>query len=281
MQRIEKSLLKNDAIQFIEDFTDLLYDSFGYLRKFFCEDQIKYMGIHSIISLGGIGIVIPFIIKAYKKSIEKREIEELCLSFESLLIRHRLVRTRARIATRLTKVYTDFPDNNSGIQPILGRIKELKRASSGSWDGYWSNEELEKAIQLQISHPIARFILWKYENYLALDGPSGYEQIRFSNIAQPELEHIAPQTENPGSGYDDYDEEFKTKYLHCFGNYLLVSGSHNKSMQNKAFDEKRKSYGNLNQHQEIRKMTEGGGTWSKCHIKKRHEKITNYIMENL
>ena len=50
--------------------------------------------------------------------------------------------------------------------------------------------------------------LWKYENYLEGQGKSGYSPTRFEKIVSPELEHIAPQTENPGTGYDKYDEEF-------------------------------------------------------------------------
>jgi len=137
---------------------------------------------------------------------------------------------------------------------------------------------LERALQGGINHSTAKFLLWKYENYLESQGKSGYSPTRFDKIINPELEHIAPQTKNPETGYDTYDEEFVNQYINCLGNYLLLSKSHNCSVGNKPFAEKIASYNHLEQQREIREMTKDSPIWTREHIQKRKEKIINVIM---
>ena len=50
-----------------------------------------------------------------------------------------------------------------------------------------------KSIQGAINHPVAKYILWKYENWLNGQGKPGYKPMRFDNIEDPELEHRAGQ----------------------------------------------------------------------------------------
>ena len=67
----------------------------------------------------------------------------------------------------------------------------------------------------------------------------------YEEIEKPQLEHIAPQTPTKGepiaAGYCEYDDEFKEKYLDCLGNYLLLSASHNCSIGNVPFADKRET----------------------------------------
>ena len=197
--KIDNELSKDDSIQFIREFTRSLFDSFRHLETFFCEDERISIEVHSLISLGGIGIAIPFIVKAYKAGLSKKELYALCSSLESLLVRHRLIGTRADITTRLNDVYKKFTNDDFDIGPIENRIKHMKEVGSDSWWwAFWNNEALEGAIQGDVNHSITKFLLWKYENYLESQGTSGYRQRRFDHIADDlELEHIAPKTENP------------------------------------------------------------------------------------
>ena len=100
--------------------------------------------------------------------------------------------------------------------------------------------------------------------------------MRFDDIKDPQLEHIAPQTENeePEAGYDEYDEEFIEEYLDCWGNYLLISKSHNSSIGNKPFAVKLASYNGPNslaQQREIVEMTE---SFAKSQMDKRTDSTT-------
>jgi len=279
IEKINKLLSEENSISFIKDFTRSLAISFEHLTSFFDKDQRENIEIHSLISLGGIGISIPFIIKAYKFGLSKNDISQLCSSLESLVIRHRLIGTRADITSRLNDVYQKFKEDNSTIKPIVERIEWMKNVGSDSWWwAYWNNRELERALQGGVNHSTAKFLLWKYENHLESQGKSGYSPIRFDKITSPELEHIAPQTENPETGYDTYDEEFINQHINCLGNYLLLSKSHNCSVGNKPFADKRASYTHLEQQREIQELTKDNPTWTRDLIQKRKEKIVQFLM---
>ena len=108
---------------------------------------------------------------------------------------------------------------------------------------------------------------------------AGYLPIRYDSIISPQLEHIAPQTENPESGYCEYDEDFKNYYLDCLGNYLLLSAHHNISIGNVPFETKRSTYTQLRQQQEIREMTENSYIWGKEKIAFRKKKIIDFLLD--
>ncbi|MBK8330150.1 MAG: DUF262 domain-containing protein [Bacteroidetes bacterium] len=282
IEKINKLLSEENSISFIKDFTRSLAISFEHLTSFFGKDQRESLQIHSLISLGGIGISIPFIIKAYKFGLQKSDLAQLCSGLESLVIRHRLIGTRADITSRLNDVYQKFKEDNSTIKPIIERIEWMKNVGSDSWWwAYWNNREFERALQGGVNHSTAKFLLWKYENHLESQGKSGYAPTRFDKITSPELEHIAPQTENPETGYDTYDEEFINQHINCLGNYLLISKSHNCSVGNNPFAEKRASYTHLEQQREIQEMTKDNPTWTRDLIQRRKEKIVQYLMTNI
>lgn len=114
---------------------------------------------------------------------------------------------------------------------------------------------------------------------MKVQGKSGYTASRFDKIISPELEHIAPQTENPEAGYDNYDEEFVNQYINCLGNYLLLSKSHNCSVGNKPFIVKRSTYNHSEQQREIQKLTTESLLWTKELIKQRKDKMLKFIIE--
>ncbi len=282
IEKINKLLSEENSISFIKDFTYSLAISFEHLTTFFGKDERENSEIHSLISLGGIAIAIPFIIKAYKFGLEQKFLSQLCSSLESLVIRHRLIGTRADITSRLNDVYQKFNDENSTIKQIVERIEWIKNVGSDSWWwSYWNNRELERALEGAVNHSTAKFLLWKYENHLESQGKSGYYPTRFDKITKPELEHIAPQTENPETGYDTYDEEFINQHINCLGNYLLISKSHNCSVGNKPFADKRASYTHLEQQREIQRMTKDNLTWTRDLIQKRKAKIVQFLMTKI
>ena len=280
--RINELLSEGDPISFVKDFTQSIYESFRHLKRFFCEDERKYIEIHSLVSLGGIGIAIPFIIKAYKAGLPIDDLRTVCSSLESLLVRHRLIGTRADINTRLNDVFKRFTREDFGIGPVVERINHMKEVDSDSWWwAFWNNESLTRAIQGDVNHSVAKFLLWKYEIHLESQGKSGYLPSRFDRIPNPELEHIAPKVNNPKAGYDEYDDDFRNLYIDCLGNYLLLSKSHNCSIGNKPFKEKRASYTMLKQQREIQQMTEGEEVWARKHIQQRKEKIIKFIVSTV
>lgn len=284
IDKINKLLSENNPIPFIQYFTNSLAISFEHLTTFFGKDERNNIEIHSLIKLGGFTITIPFIIKAYAFGIETKDICKICSSLEVMVLRHRLIGTRAELISRINDIYQKFTFDNQDINPIIDRIEWMKNVTNASlWWAYWNKNELEKSIQGGMHHSIAKFLLWKYENHLEKQGENGYSQTRFDNIESPELEHIAPQTPTNGepiaAGYCEYDDEFKNQYIDCLGNYLLLSKSHNCSVGNKPFSEKRSSYNHLAQQREIKNMTSDAEIWDKEKISQRKDKIVKFILD--
>jgi hypothetical protein len=284
IEKINKLLSDENPIPFIKTFTHYLAISFEHLTIFFGKDERENIEIHSLITLGGISIAIPFIIKAYKFGLGTGEICKLCSALECLVLRDRLIDTRADITSRINEVYQKFTEESQSVDPIINRVQWIKEVPSTSpWWAYWNNVEFLKSIQGGINRSTAKFLLWKYENHLESQGKNGYSYTRFDKITNPELEHIAPQTPTNGepidAGYCEYDQEFKEQYIDCLGNYLLLSKSHNCSVGNKPFSDKRQSYKHLEQQREIREMTIEKETWSKELINQRKSKIIDFISQ--
>lgn len=282
LDRIEEVLAAELPLEFVKEFTSSLAISFEHLSVFFGDDERSSFPIHSLVTLGGIAVVLPFILKAYRFGLPLSDKNQLCIAFESLIIRHRLIGTRADITSRINDAYRAFTSNAPVIAPILENIEYLKTVASGWW-AYWNNERLAEALEWEIQHSTARHLLWKYEVHLERQGQRGYGTRRSDDIERPELEHIAPTTEPTARphGYGTYDETFKGEYLNCLGNYLLVSKSHNCAVGNIPFADKLKTYQHNFQQREIAKFVSAGSVWDQDSIQARHDKIVAALITEL
>lgn len=281
-ERIEKELKnKTNALLFIKGFTQELETCFECLKLFFCENDVYE--IYSLALLGKNSLM-PFVIKAYKYNIPTTDKAKLCSALESLILRHRIIGTRAHLEDRVKVVYKNFKKNKANVGEIVSHIRWMEKEvqSDWTWWQYWSDENFDSVLQGYLDPKIAKHLLWKYENYLLSQEKQGYKFMPYSQIEKPELEHIAPQTptdETPvAAGYCDYDDDFKNAYLDCLGNYLLISKSHNGSIGNVSFSEKRDSYTVLEQQREIQHMTEEKKHWTKEEIDNRHTKLVDFVM---
>lgn len=276
IQRVDAELKNDTRIDFIQNFTIKLAACFEQITSFFHQEQ-EVIEYHSLILSGNYGLLFPFVIKALLFGTSDNDMLRLTSSLETIFIRHRVIGTRADLTSRLNDVFQEF---DGDIQPVINRIDWMK--TQDGWWGYWNDRELERSLHGWIKHDVAKILLWKYENHLIqAEGKFGYSPIRYDSIKNPHLEHIAPQTENPESGYGEYDDEFKNQYIDCLGNYLLLSGHHNISIGNIPFEEKRETYTQLRQQQEVRDMTETEHYWNKNKIAARNEKILKFLLEVL
>lgn len=281
-KRINKELSSENPLIFIKEFSQALSISFDNLNTFFGkQNRDSHYAIHSLCALGGIANALPFIIKAYSFGVDQNTIEKLCASLEVLILRDRLIGTRADVATRINEVFQKFTKDDISIESIIKRVNEMK-FTTDPWLAYWGNAELERVLQGGLYPLVAKYLLWKYENYLRNSVESGYGFERYDEFKKLELEHIAPTTEpaKKPHGYDIYDEEFKTKYLNCLGNYLLASKPHNSSMSNDPFSLKHPRYSMLEQQREVQKLVPENGIWNREAIQKRKEKIVQFAMDN-
>lgn len=281
LDKINKILAEENPINFIIDFSMSLSNSFDYLARFFGADERDSFAIHSLVSLGGISITIPFIIKAYDFGLSLEKIGELCRFLESLVLRQRLIGTRADITTRINGMFEGFTSKNSDILPIIKHIKWMETTDEWWW-AYWNNEKLKDSLQGEINHSVAKFLLWKYEVYLEGENkPAGYLPTRFDKIKLPELEHIAPKKEPDARphGYSRYTDSFVESYLDCIGNYLLLSKSHNCAVGNITFERKLETYNCNEQQREIKSLVGDTQRWTTNIIAARKEKIIGVIMD--
>ena len=275
---VNKELGKADScISFIRKFTQLLSSCFSQISNFLDETK-KNITYHALLIAADRSIMFPFVIKALLKGMPQKELEELARALEQIFLRHRIIGTRANLLWRLNDSYKMM---GNGAKNVVNHIQWMK--SRKDWWGYWNNDELLRTLNMGMNHNTAKILLWKYENHLIQCGKAGYKVLRYDDIEQPHLEHIAPQTENkePNNGYCPYDEDFYNRYLECLGNYLLLSGSHNVSLSNERFQKKRESYTYLQQQREVLGMTEKDPIWDKDKIQQRHSKIIDYLMQIL
>lgn len=267
---VEDELAKaSNCLDFILSFTSLLASCFVQVSTFFEEEKVNFT-YHSLLVSATKGIMFPFVIKAMHNGMAQDDLNKLAEALEVIFLRHRIIGTRANLRWRLGDCYSEMEQDSQGV---VDCIEDMKTAYG--WSGYWNNDELRRCLNMGMNHNVAKILLWKYENSL-IAKEKGYAPIRYDHTLEPQLEHIAPQTENcePNNGYCPYDEEFNNEYLNTLGNYLLLSGPHNDSLSNQSFYDKRKRYTQLKQQAEVATNT----SWGKEQIRERHEKIVNALL---
>lgn len=265
--------VSKEKLDFIKSFTEELENNFQYL-KYFLDDEKNNLYIHSIINLGINIDIYPFIVGIYRFEINEDDKKKLIESLENLLIRMKIIGSRAYITYRIGGQYQNFLETEGDITSIIDIINEMK-ISTNYWWGHWNNDKLIASVENGVNGNIAKFILWKYENSF---GDRSFE-FRYDK-EKINLEHIAPQTEpdTKPHGYGDYNDEEFTNLIYCLDNLILLSEKHNKSIGNTTFYEKYQTYTYLKQQEEIRNMVSENGTWGKSMIKKRNKKIVDFVM---
>ena len=264
--------VSKEKLDFIKSFTEELENNFQYL-KYFLDDEKNNLYIHSIITLGINIDIYPFIVGIYRFEINEDDKKKLIESLENLLIRMKIIGSRAYVTYRIGEPYKNFLEEGD-ITSIIDIINEMK-ISTNYWWGHWNNDKLIASVVNGVNGNIAKFILWKYENSF---GDRSFE-FRYDK-EKINLEHIAPRIEpdTKPHGYGDYNDEEFINLIYCLGNLILLSEKHNKSIGNTIFSEKYKTYTYLKQQEEIRNMVSENGTWGKSMIKKRKKKIVDFVM---
>ena len=281
-ERFEKKLKTKETrslISFVKNFSRALEDSFLYLVNFFDKRTLETQSLNA---LGNPPIVFPFILKAYRLGLEK-DLSDLITSFESLIIRHKIIGTRADLRSRLNDVFNSF-SQKTGTRPILDRIDSLKEGKKSWWWNYWSDENFKSALKDgYVPLSVAKYILWKYENHLREE--KGYKALPLTS--EFEVEHIAPREKPnvPNHGYGRYTESF-IESIEKIGNLVLISKSHNSSIGNKPLSKKLKTYDYLLQQIEVKKMIDkvkkntGRAIWNRELIEERTKRLKRFILQN-
>lgn len=275
---VKRDLRKDRAVDFVMAFMRCLSECADIVAAFF-ELEKKAFYLHSLLEVADRAIMFPFMIKALKFAIPAGDLERLARALESLFIRDKIIGTRAELASRLNGQFKDFGGN---VEPIIAHIKWMKEKALDWWWSFWGNKAFSQALENMRDHYLAKLLLWEYENLLRKrNAKAGYQEpLRWGEVKEANLEHIAPQTENeaPSAGYDTYDEAFRNECLESLGNYLLLAGVHNKSLGNRPFAEKRASYQYLAQQREVQDMTDANAPhWGRKQIEARQARIVEML----
>lgn len=269
-------MASEDKVEWIKNFVNELHASFSNLKKL-GKEASPYL--KDMQNLGIPGFIYPFIIKGYKYFGDNHfALNRLFQILEIVIFRYKLIDSRADIESRLNGILLSF---NGDLHKLRDNFREK---FNYSW--YWSDQRLKECLEGNMDDSrITRYLLWKYEDFIQKKGYS----IGNCAIENEQIEHISPQTppnaNSIASGYEvndtnKYDEEFINKYLHCLGNLMLISGSHNSSIGNRPFSEKLDSYNTnplLKQQAVIKGFVDFtlGSKWDKKSISKRQDSIVN------
>lgn len=278
-----KELFKksNDKIEWIKKYISELHTSFSNMKKFENSDNFYATKLSKI---NAPAFIYPFVIKGYKYfGDDNTKLNTLFNILEVLTFRARLINSRANIQERLNSILLNFKGD------LIQLKQEIKNKLNESW--YWSDTNTKNYLNGGMyGNKVLNYLLWEYENSIQNKGYS----IKNFSLENEQIEHISPQTPTNGepiaTGYDlnadnEYSEEFISKHLNCLGNLMLISGSHNASIGNKAFKDKLDSYNSnplLNQQAEIKDFATSDKNlvfWKTESIEKRHKVLVNFAIQ--
>ncbi|MCU4177726.1 DUF262 domain-containing protein [Carboxylicivirga sp. N1Y90] len=267
-----------NKVEWIKNYISELHTSFSNMKKYEQSDD-DYSA--KLFELKAPAFIYPFIIKGYKHfGDDTKKLNTLFRVLEILTFRAKLINSRANIQERLNSILLSF----NGDLPSL--ITAIKNKLNESW--YWGDSNVKNYLNGGMyGNGVLNYLLWQYENSIQ---NKGYNIKKFS-LENEQIEHISPRTPKEGEeltgGYDvneenEYSEEFVSNKLNSLGNLMLISGSHNASIGNKAFKEKLESYKKnplLNQQAEIKDYAEfenDNPIWKTSSIDRRHVDIVNF-----
>lgn len=280
-----------NKIDWIKRFVSGLSQAFNTVEKIELSTDSYIIDLHY---LKNMGLSYPFFIKAYRVGASEKTINRIAKFLENITFRRLICNRRADIESRLNRFLTkEFEDDNQINKSIDTMINSVK--NSGYWY-YWNDNSLYfQSIGMLEFYPnrMANYLLWKYELYLCNEDHPRPHKVSFDDLIRNEsIEHIAPQTPRNGdpfvNGYGKYNDAengiVSGHWLHCVGNLMLISQSHNSSIGNQHFAKKLDSYGKdnlLNQQKEIQDFVEdkNNPVWDVAAIEKRREKILKAAQE--
>ena len=271
----------SDKIEWIKNYISELHTTFSNMKEF--EQSKSTYAIH-LNNLEIPAFIYPFIIKGYKYfGDENSKLNQLFHILEIVTFRVKLINSRANIQERLNRILIEF----NGDIDKLGQ--DIKEKLNESW--YWGDDNTSNYLYGRLyGNKVLNYLLWRYEDSIQ---SKGYNIQNFK-IKNEQIEHISPRNPTNGApietGYDvdennKYSENFISDYLHCIGNLMLISGSHNASIGNKPFKDKLQTYNRnplLKQQAEIKIFAiqeNNQDVWKRESIDKRQEAIVNFAIK--
>lgn len=279
-----KAAFKNspNKVKWINTFVEELHTTFSNMKKLENSKSIYYSLLKR---LKMPSFVYPFLIKGYKYfGDDTDKLNDLFKVMEVLVFRYAVIRSGATINSRLNQILLQYTGPNTDLRNSL--------KTKLNQEHHWSDVRFKNTLEgYMYTTPTVNYLLWRYEASIQ---SKGYV-LGAITLDDEQIEHISPQTPPAGqmlaTGYEvnatnEYSEDFLKDYLNSLGNLMLISGNHNRSIENIPFKEKLTSYNKnplLNQQGEIRSFANGDSDnplWNMKAIDKRHEAILGFALGN-
>lgn len=295
VEEVKAELAESEnPVEWATEFVAQLSVAFSFVEKFLADGGEYPVRLRQ---MNNLALAYPFMIKAYISGVkmESKAFGRLLRLLENLTFRSLIRGGRADIQTRLNGHLRQITDEASLITEIGAIITAIKE---GWWYGYWSDAEMARCLDGWFyGNRVDNYLLWQFELSLYDHGYNGPVAVTASEMLKQEsIEHIAPQT-NPGeelaNGYGCYvDKENEERgiesggWMNTLGNLLLASQSQNSYLGNHSFEFKLKDYSKnvLKQQTGIAQYAEkdekGRPEWTVESIRKRHEDIVAWAMDN-
>lgn len=268
-----EELKKNEAdSEYVNSFVGTLERVFIAFKRFYEDERYASYSL----SLLAKHTLLPFIAKAYLTPLMDNERDALFFAIESILLRHKIIGTRARIEERLEEEFRNFSAETVG--DVIKKIYRLEKGEKEGewWWNFWRNSSFETALTRRLSEELTLHLLWRYENLLRKKAGKRYTRITDWEV----VKIAADEVKNGDRGYGEIDEEFSQVYLNCLGNYLLVRKENKaKMLLKRDFIERSAVFGESFQAEEVLKMAEG--EWNKEKINLRYERLVSIIITSL
>lgn len=281
----EITSLTNNKTDWIKNFTSGLSKAFNTIEKI---EKSEESFTKDLRYLNNMALAYPFIIKAYNIGASEKTVSRLIRFLENITFRYLLRGGKAEIESRLNHYLVNCNSDEDINNNISQMVKNLK---DSDWWGYWNNYSMNSYLNGYFyKNRVDNYLLWKYELFISDVNHPRSHRVSFENLIHNEsIEHIAPQTPTNNdplaNGYGIYEDKENPQngivsgnLLNSVGNLVLISGSLNSSIGNKAFSEKIQSYGKdnlLNQQKEIINFVNDPENliWDKDAINARRRKI--------
>jgi hypothetical protein len=165
-----------------------------------------------------------------------------------------------------------------------GLVTRLEDAAKWSFRG---GQDCNGAFRLSLGwpnhwSPIFRYVLWKYENAIRVQGD--YELLPgtyVNELGDPRmgstLDHITPRNPKDAS----YEDAFNIDYMNNLGNLVLMPHGMNARFRNKLPAEKQAllAESTLSSHREVGRTIQGEGKWEQEQIEARKQKIIDFALK--
>lgn len=266
---VMEEIKKRGNADFVKRFITLLEEVFAAFKRFY-ED--KRYAAYSLSLLKNHNLL-PFVAKAYLENLEDEERDELFASLESILLRHKIIGTRAVLEERLEDEFKSF--SKKTYKDTVRKIESLEKGKKEGewWWNFWRDSNYEVALSRELPLEITRHLLWKYENLLRLKGGEPYIRA----LSWEAVKIAVDEVRNGASGYGEVDEEYLEVYLNCLGNYILIrTEDKEKISREKDFSKRAALFTESFQSKEVKSLAK----WSKERINERYERLLSLIVRS-